>query len=515
MRKGLILLLAVLLCALLFVSCSQDKNRAVIYFNSNGGYGHMNPQPVTKDKETNLNANEFARTGWHFDHWSERADGTGKRYDDGASIKVQQDTTLYAQWEANTYTVKFEPGEGSGTMADQEFIYHTSKALEKNTFVSPEPSNLYFLYWKVKDEDKHYMDQEWVYNLTAEDGGVVTLVAQWGEGFEYRKKVPNWKESLQDYVYIDCRVDKSKLTILDDSFTELTDGWYAITTNITVDDRIAVRGDVHLILCDGTTLTANKGIDVSNGDKLTIYDQGIDNNAEIGKIIIHGIDNGLAGIGGGTKEKSSGSITIHGGNLDIRLTERGGAGIGGNNEASNGEIRILGGVLHVEGGGYAAAIGSGSASDSGIIEIFGGKVEAVGTLGAGIGAAISGRGGTFLIGGDAEIDAEGGIPLEIGGGGEASAGIGGSNENFGGTIIIYGCKRINAKGGLRPEFDYGPEIKGAGIGGGNIDNKNLNGTLKYDSDKVKIEVSSDGEKWEAYNGEKRKQYMRVLPVTVE
>ncbi|MGX8681334.1 MAG: InlB B-repeat-containing protein, partial [Spirochaetales bacterium] len=475
MRKGLVLLLAVLLCAVLFVSCSQDKNRAVIYFNSNGGYGHMNPQPVTKGEETTLNANEFARTGWHFDHWNERPDGTGKRYDNSASIKVQQDTTLYAQWTENTYTVKFEANGGSGTMADQEFKYHNSQPLEKNTFVSPDPSKLNFLYWKVKDKDEHYMNEEKVYNLTAEEGGVVILEAQWGEGFEYRKKVPIWQKRLHDYEYIKCQVDKLKLTMLEDSFTELTDGWYAIATNITVDSRIAVRGDVRLILCDGTTLTAPKGIDVSNGDKLTIYDQGIKNNAEIGKIIIHGIDDGLAGIGGGTKEKSSGNINIHGGNLNIKLNERGGAGIGGNNEASNGEIRILGGDLHVEGGGYAAAIGSGYAADSGIIEIFGGNIKAVGTLGAGIGAGLQGSNGTIIIGGiNTEIDAEGGIPLEIGGG-EASAGIGGSNENYGGTIIIYSCKSIKAKGGLRPEFDYGPEIKGAGIGGGNIDNKSLNG----------------------------------------
>ena len=91
---------------------------------------------------------------------------------------------------------------------------------------------------------------------------------------------------------------------------------------------------------------------MSNGDKLTIYHQGIDNNAEIGKIIIHGTDNGLAGIGGGTKEKSSGNITIHGGNLNIKLNERGGAGIGGNNEASNGEIRILGGDLQLQKGSH-------------------------------------------------------------------------------------------------------------------------------------------------------------------
>lgn len=507
MRKGLVLLLAVLLCAVLFVSCSQDKNRAVIYFNSNGGYGHMSPQPVTIDKETTLNSNEYARTGWHFDHWNERPDGTGKRYDDGASITVQQDTTLYAQWEANTYTVKYEANGGSGEMADQEFTYHKAKALAENGFDPPaEPAGTTFISWKVKDTDIYYMDEEEVNNLTPVDHGEVILEAQWGEGLEYRKKIIDWKKSIYDYTEIKCKIAKNRVTLLDAKFTELTDGWYAINTNITFDKRIAVRGDVHLILYDGTTLTANKGIDVSNGDKLTIYHQGKDNNAEIGKIVIKETDNGLAGIGGGTEEKSSGSITIHGGNLDIEVGDHGGAGIGGNSKASNGDIKILGGIINVVGGAGSAGIGSGYDANAGLIEIYGGKVTAKGAEGAGIGSGINGRNGTIIIGGDAEIEAEGGMPSE------ASAGIGGANERNGGTIIIHGCTKITAKGGLRPEFEYGPEIKGAGIGGGNIADENLQGTLKYDSDKVKIQVSSDDKKWDDYNGKDRKQYMRVVPV---
>lgn len=350
------------------------------------------------------------------------------------------------------------------------------------------------------------MDEEEVNNLTPVDHGEVILEAQWGEGLEYRKKIIDWKKSIYDYTEIKCKIAKNRVTLLDADFTELKDGWYAINTNITFDKRIAVRGDVHLILYDGTTLTANKGIDVSNGDKLTIYHQGIDNNAEIGKIVIKETDNGLAGIGGGTNEKSSGSITIHGGNLDIEVGDHGGAGIGGNSKASNGDIKILGGIINVVGGAGSAGIGSGYDANAGLIEIYGGKVTAKGAEGAGIGSGINGRNGTIIIGGDAEIEAEGGMPSE------ASAGIGGANERNGGTIIIHGCTKITAKGGLRPEFEYGPEIKGAGIGGGNIADENLQGTLKYDSDKVKIQVSSDDKKWDDYNGKDRKQYMRVVPV---
>ena len=507
MRKGLVLLLAVLLCAVLFVSCSQDKNRAVIYFNSNGGYGHMNPQPVTKGEETTLNANEFARTGWHLDHWNTTVtDMEGHRYPDGGQITVQQDTTLYAQWTANKYTVKYEPGEGTGTMPDQEFTYHEAQPLSENKFAKPADKE--FISWKVKDSDRYYMEKEEVYDLTPVDHGEVILEAQWGKGLEYRKKIVDWRTSIYDYKYLKCRIAESRVTWLDADTTELETGWYAVKENLDFEDRIEIKGDVHLILCDNTTLTAPKGIDVSNGDKLTIYDQGITNDP-IGKIVVSGTSAaGIAGIGGGTKEKPSGEIIIHGGNLDINVGEDGGAGIGGNSNASNGPIKILGGIINVVGEGGSAGIGSGFAATPGLIEIFGGKVTVTGTSAAGIGAGLTRPGGTIIIGGDAEIDAEVG-------GNEASAGIGGSNENYGGTIIIYGCTKITAKGGLRPEFDYGPEIRGSGIGGGNIKNEKLYGKLEYSSDKVKIEVSSDGKKWEAYDGKKQKQYMRVLPVTVE
>ena len=65
---------------------------------------------------------------------------------------------------------------------------------------------------------------------------------------------------------------------------------------------------------------------------------------------------------------------------------------------------------------------------------------------------------------------------------------------------------ITAKGGIRPEFQFGPKLLGSGIGGGDIDNKALYGNVEYAS-YVKVEVSSDGKKWQNYDGTKPKQYM--------
>ena len=47
--------------------------------------------------------------------------------------------------------------------------------------------------------------------------------------------------------------------------------WYVVSEDTTIEDRINVTGDVHLILCDGATLTAKHGIRVVEGNSLTIY----------------------------------------------------------------------------------------------------------------------------------------------------------------------------------------------------------------------------------------------------
>ena len=48
------------------------------------------------------------------------------------------------------------------------------------------------------------------------------------------------------------------------------DHWYVAQGDITIGRRITVTGDVHLILADGSALTASLGIGVSSGSSLTV-----------------------------------------------------------------------------------------------------------------------------------------------------------------------------------------------------------------------------------------------------
>ena len=58
----------------------------------------MDPQKADKGDTVKLNENEFTRDGYTFKNWNTKADGSGVKYDDKQSVKLETDLTLYAQW---------------------------------------------------------------------------------------------------------------------------------------------------------------------------------------------------------------------------------------------------------------------------------------------------------------------------------------------------------------------------------------------------------------------------------
>ena len=261
----------------------------------------------------------------------------------------------------------------------------------------------------------------------------------------------------------------------------MSDGWYVLDSSKTFESRITVSGNVRLILTDGMTLTAEKGIRVPEGATLSIYGQTDDSgkliataggyNAAIGSndeddgdedaagtIIIYGGtieatgDSDAAGIGGGN-EAGGGNVTVYGGTVTAKGGDYG-AGIGSGDEPENGSAGSYtqyGGIVTADGGKEAAGVGGGNDCNGGIVTIWGGKLEATGcswgqeASGAGIGGGDDGDGGNVTIyGGD--VTAQGDY---------RAAGIGGGEHGITGTVTINGGE-VNATGGAL----------GAGIGTG-------------------------------------------------
>ena len=85
-------------------------NTYTIKYSSNGGSGSMSDTSATYGKSVTLRANSFSRTGYTFNGWNTKKDGSGDSYKNKASVKNLTATnggsvTLYAQWKANTYTL--------------------------------------------------------------------------------------------------------------------------------------------------------------------------------------------------------------------------------------------------------------------------------------------------------------------------------------------------------------------------------------------------------------------------
>ena len=254
-------------------------------------------------------------------------------------------------------------------------------------------------------------------------------------------------------------------------------GWYAVDSNVSVERRIVVDGDVNLILTDEKALNVKGGIEVAKGNSLTIYAQSTD-EATMGSLTATTRNSGFAdcaAIGGGAAEDTAdaGTIAIHGG--AVTADNAGGysraAGIGGgfwNPDSSadkadvgkGGTVTVTGGVVTALGGWNAAGIGGGQQSDGGSLTVAGGVVSATGgkSFGAAIGGGEGGDGGAVLItggvitatmvyGSDSVSDA-----AAIGGGGNTdglAAGNGADVTITGGTVIAQTYKGVSAVGAGR------------------------------------------------------------------
>ena len=104
--------------------------------NNENATGTMLAQTFTYGVAQNLTANAFALTGYTFAGWTTTANGDVE-YENEASFSIDAaNTTLYAVWTANSYTVTFDKNNetATGTMSEQTFTYGVAQNLTANTF---------------------------------------------------------------------------------------------------------------------------------------------------------------------------------------------------------------------------------------------------------------------------------------------------------------------------------------------------------------------------------------------
>lgn len=121
------------------------------------------------------------RTGYTFTNWTLSTGSAGK-FDSAKKIYTAapgSKDTLGANWRANTYKIAFNGnGADGGSMPAQSLTYDAKSALSANAFTRTGYS---FSGWNTSadGEGTAYADGASVNNLSADDGAVVTLYAQW------------------------------------------------------------------------------------------------------------------------------------------------------------------------------------------------------------------------------------------------------------------------------------------------------------------------------------------------
>ena len=183
---------------------------------------------------------------------------------------------------------------------------------------TPEKTNYVFVNWF----DNAGLSGDPVTSIPSDATSDVTLYAE-------------WREHLSGVVSMtftgaDGTEQTEDCTVIEETATELTAGWYVVGNDVTFDGKtLVVSGNVRIVLRDGKTMTVTgenrkAGITVTGeGNSLTIYGQ----------------------------SGNSGALYVTGGQY--------GAGIGGDQNTAGGAVAIYGGRVFATGGTSGSGIGSG------------------------------------------------------------------------------------------------------------------------------------------------------------
>ena len=271
------------------------------------------------------------------------------------NITVGSTTALVAEVDPNTATDKTVKWSIGGTDADTVKLYSNEAC---TTEVGTAATSILTVYAKGISIGNA------IVTVTTNDGNKTATCPL---------KV---RESLTPVSYLDWNGSGfdtktcSDYAVVTDSDSDITwdEDWYVVNENKTINGDISINGNVRLILCNGTTLTANSIVGTGN---LTIYAQSTDDTK--GSLTVN------------NKIEISGNLTINGGNVTCTpggsidaIYTSGSITISEGKVTTNG-MRSNGGSITINGG----EVESNTTGDSGInsnynMTISGGTVTAIG-----------------------------------------------------------------------------------------------------------------------------------------
>jgi len=149
-----------------------DPNAIYVSFNANGGAGSMSQQEFSIGVAQNLKANSFTKEGYTYSNWNTNQNGTGTSYTNQQSVTISDHLTLYAQWDANEYTLTFSPGTGGTVDITSKQVTYDKPVGELPIPVRPGYS---FQGWRILGTPYFDINEQYIWNFAQNK----TATAMW------------------------------------------------------------------------------------------------------------------------------------------------------------------------------------------------------------------------------------------------------------------------------------------------------------------------------------------------
>lgn len=121
----------------------ERKVSYTVSFNANGGTGAPGSQTRWYGEVIYLSSTRPTRTGYIFQGWAKSPSGRVE-YNPGSAYGLDANTTLYAIWSPETYTISFNANGGSGAPGNQTKTYGQTLTLSSTR---PTRTNYNFIGW--------------------------------------------------------------------------------------------------------------------------------------------------------------------------------------------------------------------------------------------------------------------------------------------------------------------------------------------------------------------------------
>lgn len=158
------------------ITVSAKKSYSVKY-NANGGKGAPSSQTKWHGTTLKLSSTKPTRTGYTFKGWA-TSSGGGVSYAAGASYTANASVTLYAVWQAKTYTVSYNANGGNGAPSSQTKTHGVSLTLSST---KPTRTNYGFAGWATSSSSTSVV---YTAGSSYTANASVTLYAVWEQSYK-------------------------------------------------------------------------------------------------------------------------------------------------------------------------------------------------------------------------------------------------------------------------------------------------------------------------------------------